>query len=120
MSAFPKYAHDVERLMEICRTRSVAMQTIKSVARRRWEDGPQGHRSWYEPLTDGAAIDRAVRYVLSHDDVFLNTSSDATLLPKILTTAAGELTCPTDDELAEDRLNHDMTPLFDGETLERI
>lgn len=120
MTSFPDYARDVERLMEVCRTRSVAMQTIKSIARRRWEDGPHGHRSWYEPLTDGAAIDRAVRYVLSHDDVFLNTSSDATLLPKILAAAAGELTCPTEDELAEDRLNHDMAPLFDGAALERI
>ena len=27
---------------------------------------------------------------------------------------------PTDDELAEDRLNHDMAPLFDGAALERI
>ncbi|MFM7756779.1 MAG: aldo/keto reductase [Actinomycetota bacterium] len=120
MSAFPEYASDVERLMEICRTRSVAMQTIKAIARRRWEDGPRGHRSWYEPLTDGAAIDRAVRYVLSHDDVFLNTSSDATLLATILSAAAGELTCPSDDELAEDRRIYDMVPLFDGATSERI
>lgn len=120
MSAFPEYTRDVERLMDTCRDRSVAMQTIKAVARRRWEDGPHGHRSWYEPLADGAAIDRAVRYVLSHDDVFLNTSSDATLLATILDAASGDLDCPTEDELAEDRRTHDMVPLFDGAALERI
>ncbi|MFM8483585.1 MAG: aldo/keto reductase, partial [Actinomycetota bacterium] len=63
---------------------------------------------------------RAVRYVLSHDDVFLNTSSDATLLATILSAATGELTRPSDDELAEDRGIHDMVPLFDGAALERI
>lgn len=120
MSAFPEYADDVERLMGICRTRSVAMQTIKAIARRRWEDGPRGHRSWYEPLTDPGAIDRAVRYVLSHDDVFLNTSSDAMLLATIVAGATGDLTPPTNDELAEDRRTHDMAPLFDGAALERI
>lgn len=120
MTSFPDYARDVERLMDVCRAKSVAMQTIKAIARRRWEDGPHGHRSWYEPLTDSDAIDRAVRYVLSHDDVFLNTSSDATLLSTILAAAAGDLIRPIDDELADDRRNHDMTPLFDGAALERI
>lgn len=120
MTSFPDYARDVEQLMDVCRDRSVAMQTIKAIARRRWADGPHGHRSWYEPLTDNAAIDRAVRYVLSHDDVFLNTSSDATLLPTILAAAAGDLTSPSNDELAEDRRAHDMVPLFDGAALERI
>lgn len=120
MSAFPEYARDVERLMDTCRDRSVAMQTIKAIARRRWEDGPRGHRSWYEPLTDPGTIDRAVRYVLSHDDVFLNTSSDATLLATIVAGAIGDLTPPTNDELAEDRQSHHMAPLFDGAALERI
>jgi hypothetical protein len=106
--------------MEICREQEVAMQTIKAIARRRWEDGPHGHRSWYEPLTDVAAIDRAVRFVLSQDDVFLNTTSDATLLPAILEAATGDLVSPTNIELAQDRQTHDMAPLFDGLALERI
>lgn len=120
MASFPDYARDVQRLMEVCRNRAVAMQTIKAIARRRWEDGPHGHRSWYEPLTDEAAIERAVHYVLSQDDVFLNTSSDATLLPTILTAAAGDFTRPSDEELADDRRIHGMAPLFDGAALERI
>ena len=120
LMTIPEYSRDVRELMEICREQEVAMQTIKAIARRRWEDGPHGHRSWYEPLTDVAAIDRAVRFVLSQDDVFLNTTSDATLLPAILEAATGDLVSPTNIELAQDRQTHDMAPLFDGLALERI
>ena len=65
--------------------RQVAVQTIKAVARRRWPADHEGPRySWYEPLRDDAAIGRAVRWVLGHPQLFLNTSSDATLLETIL------------------------------------
>jgi len=120
LMTIPKYAQDVRELMDLCRERQVAMQTIKSIARRRWDDGPHGHRSWYEPLTDATAIDRAVRFVLSQDDVFLNTTSDAKLLPAILEAATGDLVSPTDIELEQDRQTYDMAPLFDGRALERI
>ena len=61
------------------------MQTIKAVARRRWPADHEGARySWYEPLRDDAAIGRAVRWVLGHPQLFLNSSSDATLLETIL------------------------------------
>lgn len=120
LMTIPEYSRDARELMEICRERHVAMQTIKAIARRRWDDGPHGHRSWYEPLTDIAAIDRAVRFVLSQDDVFLNTTSDAKLLPAILEAATGNLVSPTDIELEQDRQTHNMIPLFDGLALERI
>ena len=60
------------------------MQTIKSIAKGRWPEGHEGPRhSWYEPLTDEAAIGRGVRFVLGEPDLFLNTTSDATLLPLV-------------------------------------
>lgn len=120
MNAFPDYARDVDELMEICRSRGVAMQTIKAVSRRRWEDGVHGHRSWYEPLTDPGAIDRAVRFVLSHDEMFLNTTSDATLLPTIIDSASRPIVAPDDTEMAGDREQWGMQPIFDGRALERI
>src|SRR3954452_5925051 len=60
------YRADVEAVLALCAERNVAVQTIKSVARRRWleVDGPRF--SWYEPLADLSAVDRAVRYVLSN------------------------------------------------------
>jgi aryl-alcohol dehydrogenase-like predicted oxidoreductase len=115
-----QYRDDVTALREVCRSRRIATQTIKAVARRRWDDGTQGHRSWYEPLTDADALQRAVRYVLSQPDLFLNTTSDATLLPLILEAAQGDLTRPLDEEMNRDIAEFGVTPLFDGAVLDRI
>ena len=114
------YRADVTALLAECATRQVAVQTIKSVARRRWADAATPHFSWYEPLADGAALQRAVRWVLSHGQVFLNTSSDARLLRPILEAAAGGLGPPTPAEMEADIEAQDIQPLFDGGTLERI
>src|SRR5690606_24622138 len=82
------YRADVEALLAVCAEREVAVQTIKAVARRRWRPDHAGPRhSWYEPLPDPAAVDRAVRWVLARPGLFLNTSSDARLLPGILESA---------------------------------
>jgi aryl-alcohol dehydrogenase-like predicted oxidoreductase len=76
----PGYRADVDALLEVCAEREVAVQTIKAIARRRWPEGYDGPRySWYEPVREAPAIGRAVRWVLSHPQLFLNTSSDATL-----------------------------------------
>src|ERR1700757_2277050 len=37
LSGDPDYRRDVERLLDACQQRRVAIQTIKSLARRRWE-----------------------------------------------------------------------------------
>lgn len=116
----PEYQRDVMSLREICGTRGVAMQTIKSIARRRWVDGPSGHRSWYEPITEPASIATAVRFVLSNDDLFLNTSSDATLLPHILDAVQRTITAPSTLDIDELIAAEELTPLFDGAALERI
>ncbi len=114
------YRADVEALRVLCADRNVAMQTIKSIARGRWADPQQPHFSWYEPLTDTDAIGRAVRYVLGHDDLFLNTSSDARLLPTLIDVANGELEAPSDSEMEADTENFGISPLFDDGALERI
>lgn len=117
----PGYHADVEALLDVCAAREVAVQTIKSVARRRWPADHQGPRySWYEPLQDPAAVSRAVRWVLGHEQVFLNTSSDARLLPVILEAAAAGGPPPPDAELQADLRAHGVEALFDGAALERI
>jgi aryl-alcohol dehydrogenase-like predicted oxidoreductase len=119
--AYPTYRGDVEALLERCATDGVAAQTIKAVARRRWPEDAEGPKfSWYQPLEEPEAIGRAVRYVLSDDRVFLNTTSDSRLLPLIVDAASGGLERPTDDELAADEAALDIAPIFDGGTLERI
>lgn len=116
----PAYRANVEALLDVCAERQVAVQTIKAIARRRWDDPSASHRSWYEPLTDVAAIARAVRFVLSRPQLFLNTTSDATLLPDVLAATAGDLTAPTDDEMRADQDAFATVPLFDNAELERI
>jgi aryl-alcohol dehydrogenase-like predicted oxidoreductase len=115
------YRADVELLLAMCDARNVAAQTIKSVARRRWTDSDR-HFSWYEPLVDDDAIDRAVRYVLGRPELFLITSSDARLLRPTLAAAAraGVEPAPTADELQHDVMTHGIQPLFDGSELEGV
>ena len=118
------YRDDVQHLRAMCDARGVAVQTIKAVARRRWRDDDGSRRfSWYEPLREPGAIERAMRFVLSEPGLFLNTTSDATLLPTILE-IAGRLEDPVGppapDEVAADIDSLGVEPIFDGGPLERI
>lgn len=115
----PGYRRDFERLAEECRSRRVAMQTIKSLARRRWADEPDPRYSWYKPIAEGAALARSVRWVLGRAAVFLNTSSDARLLRAALE-AATSGDAPSDQEMRADVDALGIEPLFDGGALERI
>ena len=112
MCAVPSYAADVEALIALCERRGIAMQTIKAVARRRWQGDGQRRFSWYEPLTDPEAIHRAVHFVLARPGLFLNSSSDATLLQHILEAAHEPAVAPPADALAADVARFEMQPLF--------
>ena len=109
-----RYATEFEELYSLCQEKGIAMQTIKSIAKQRWQEGDSAPKfSWYEPFRDEAVIERAVHWVLQRDNLFLNTSSDATLLPKIFAavdsfSAAGPKILEAD--LAEDNANNE--PLF--------
>ncbi len=120
LAAVSDYATDVDQLRAVCAERGVAIQTIKSVARRRWEDPEARRFSWYEPIGEGAALDRAVAFVLSEPDLFLNSSSDARLLRATCEVASSPITAPAADRLARDRKEQGITPLFDGDVLETI
>ena len=116
----PAYRADVDELLAVCADRQVAVQTIKSIARGRWSDETTPHFSWYDPLTDPSAIARAVRFVLAHPQMFLNSTSDARLIGSIVEAANGDLSAPSDDEMRADIADQGITPLFDGDVLERI
>jgi aryl-alcohol dehydrogenase-like predicted oxidoreductase len=113
----PEYASDVERLIKLSADRGVAVQTIKSIARRRWREGDAQKRfSWYEPVKEPEALRRMVHWVLSRPNIFLNTTSDATLLPSILeaardfkeNTSAAEL----EGKIQKDVSQLQMEPIF--------
>ncbi|MDO8433305.1 MAG: aldo/keto reductase [Candidatus Binatus sp.] len=112
MMNIPQYAADAEALLKLCAKRGVATQTIKSAARRRWPDGDMRKFSWYEPLRDREALRRAVHFVLSRPGLFLNTSSDTTILRDILDAAGEVRTAPDRAALEADVAHYAMEPLF--------
>jgi aryl-alcohol dehydrogenase-like predicted oxidoreductase len=84
------YAADFAALLALCRERGVAVQTIKSIARRRWPDGATPTRgTWYEPLEDAGEIARAVRFVLGTSDLFVNSAGELALLPAMIDAVQG-------------------------------
>lgn len=107
------YARDFEALAAVCEQRAVAVQTIKSAARRRFPQPPPRRFSWYEPVTDTDALTRSVHWVLGRPGIFLNTSSDARLLPRILEAAADlPPQRPTDADMRDDHARLDIEPRF--------
>ena len=121
LMAAPDYAADFEALLTLCRQRDVAVQTIKAIARRRWVDGdPQRRFSWYEPIRDEPALARAVRWVLRRPGLFLNSSSDAALLPAVLAAATRPGPEPSDAEMLADARALAIEPLFVRGVSDRI
>ncbi|HVM96313.1 MAG TPA: aldo/keto reductase [Candidatus Acidoferrales bacterium] len=120
MLTLPQYAADFERLMTICRENEVAVQTIKSIARRRWGDSTERRFSWYEPLRDAEAIRRAVHFVLGRSGIFLNTSSDATLLRTTLEAASKDAPLPPDEAMQEDVSRFEIQRLFEPGVFEGV
>jgi len=107
-----QYADDFEALMTLCQERGVAVQTIKSLARGPWGDKPRTRTTWYEPLEEQEDIDKAVHRVLGRSNLFLNTSGDIHLLPKVLDAASRFHRAPSEEEMEALVARLQMKPLF--------
>ena len=112
MLEIDQYAKDVDALIKLCDKRGVAKQTIKSAARRRWQNGNERKFSWYEPLRERDSIRRAVHFVLSRPGLFLNSSSDTTILRDILDSASEPPMPPAREAMEADVGDYAMEPLF--------
>ena len=106
------YEENFEALSATCRERNVAVQTIKSIALRPWQDRPRTANTWYEPLTDQRDIDLAVWWVLGRPGIFLNTAGDVNLLPKVLDAADRFEKRPGDEAMADLIRRSAQEPLF--------
>jgi len=107
-----EYKAELEALLSLCAARNVAVQTIKSLARGPKEDAQQPWHTWYAPLTEPAAIEAAVHWVLGDQRVFLNSPGDVKLLPAVLEAAARFTARPSEQVMStQAQLNH-VTPLF--------
>jgi aryl-alcohol dehydrogenase-like predicted oxidoreductase len=111
------YRGGFDELLRVCGERGVAVQTIKSIARRRWQEGAAPtHTTWYEPLTGQSDIDATVAFALSRPGIFVNSASDVSLFESTIAAAerwarAGQP--PSDDEPMRRTVSAAaMTPLF--------
>jgi aryl-alcohol dehydrogenase-like predicted oxidoreductase len=108
----PRYAETFEALAAVCKERNVALQTIKSIAWRRWEGRSKTASTWYEPLREQADIDRAVHWVLGRPEAFLLTTGDVEILPMLLDAAERYERRPSNDEMEQLLAGRSVSPLF--------
>ena len=108
----PRYAETFEALAAVCEARNVALQTIKSLAWRRWDGRDKTASTWYEPLRDQADIDLAAHWVLGRPEAFLLTTGDVEILPKLLDAVERFEARPSDEQIGEMVERQDLAPLF--------
>ena len=108
----PYYAENFEGIMRTCAERKVAVQTIKSIALGPWLGRKHTRTTWYEPLEDQKDIDLAVWWVLGRPEVFLNTTGDVDLLPRVLDAAERFERRPDDDAMRAMLERSKAAPLF--------
>src|SRR5438067_8898968 len=107
------YASNFDALQATCQERNTAVQTIKSMAYRPWMGRPRSASTWYEPLEDPPDIQQALDWALGRPGIFVISSGDVNLLPRILEAAersGGERPPDADMERMVERLQ--MEPLF--------
>jgi len=113
----PRYAADFNELVGLCRKRNVAVQTIKSIARRPWGSRPKTYNTYfYEPLETQDAIDKSVHWSLGFSDSFLATVGDMQLLPKVLDAANRFEKRPSDREMSALVDEFDIQQIFSRAT----
>ena len=109
----PSYRQDFDETLAYCREHGVAVQTIKAIARGPWAAGAtQDQNTWYQPLTHPPAIQKAVAWVLSEPDIFLNSVGDVNLLPTVLKFADELTSQPSDETMTELAENQGIVSIF--------
>lgn len=81
------YRENFEALFETCQQRNIAVQTIKSIARRPWMERDHTRTTWYQPFESPDDIDLAVWWALGRPGIFVNSVGDVDLLPLVLDAA---------------------------------
>src|SRR4051812_32042490 len=108
----PRYAQTFEALAAVGAERTVALQTIKTLASRRWDGRPHTASTWYEPLREEADIDLAAHWVLGRPDAFLLATGDVEILPRLLAAAERFESRPSDEQMRDLAARAEAEPLF--------
>src|SRR5919198_1488571 len=110
--ANPYYASNFDALVETCQARGTAVQTIKSLAYRPWMGRERTASTWYEPLSDPRSIELAVHWALARPGIFVITTGDVNLLPRVLEAAERFADRPSDQAMQTLVERQQMEPLF--------
>jgi hypothetical protein len=108
----PYYRENFDAVLETCRERNVAVQTIKSIAMRPWMDRDHTRSTWYQPLESPDDIDLAVWWAMGRPGVFLNSVGDVDLLPRVLDAAKRFHQRPEEGEMQSLLERSHAEPLF--------
>lgn len=106
------YRDNFEALLEMCRQRNVAVQTIKSIARRPWMERDHTRNTWYQPFEEPEDIDRAVWWAMGRREIFLDSAGDVNLLPLVLDAANRFHRAPEEPEMQAMLMESHGEPLF--------
>ncbi len=106
------YRDNFEALLETCRERNVAVQTIKSIARRPWMERDHTRNTWYQPFEEPDDIDRAVWWAMGQREIFLDSAGDVDLLPLVLDAANRFDRAPEEPEMQAMLMESHTEPLF--------
>ena len=106
------YRENFNALLETCKERNVAVQTIKSIALRPWMDSDHTRTTWYQPLESPDDIDMAVWWVIARKGVFVNSVGDVDLLPLVLDAAGRFHDAPPDADMQKLLERNHSEPLF--------
>lgn len=108
-----RYAADFNELASLCHKRSIALQTMKSIARWPCTGRSKNYNTYfYEPLETQESIDRAVHWSLGFQESFLITAGDMQLLPKVLDAANRFEKQPSDAEMKAIAGEFDIRQIF--------
>lgn len=87
MEAISEVRSDFQDLLSRCGRDDVGIHILKATAKAAWGDREPTHNTWYEPLTEQDAIDRAVTWALARPVTTLCSSGDLTVFPMIVAAA---------------------------------
>jgi aryl-alcohol dehydrogenase-like predicted oxidoreductase len=106
------YAENFDALQAACQKTNAAVQTIKSLAYRHWSGRERTTSTWYQALEDQPDIDMAINWALGREGIFVITSGDVNLLPRILDAAERQAQRPSDAAMQGMVERLQMEPLF--------
>lgn len=96
------YAGDFEKLVAICRERSIAVKTIKSIAWRPIGKQPGKYNTYfYEPFESQEAIEKSVHWAMGLQGSFVITAGDMQFISKMLDAAESFVQPPSDEEMKQ-------------------